>query len=248
MAESVTENLCAAVIAAGGIIEAYQDWPKELSDPIVDPIRKNWVANLWQMLCGSLEAIVLDGRFRGQYAGPPAPIAGVSAASYHELGLALAAEVYHGIAVGMEMQEVWSKGGGKGDVPVTGVKEYLRQRAPRFDSGRLVALIRDEAARAERMHGKPAAATPSDPEPAAKLSPSDLARKHGVSGEALRKRLDRWRYEHDAGYHEVANPKRNEPKYLYDESAVMPVIDALKANLLDKNGQQTGSGKKSRGV
>jgi hypothetical protein len=63
----------------------------------------------------------------------------------------------------------------------------------------------------------------------AKLSPRELADKYGVGSAALRGRLDRWRYEHDAGYVEVSNPKRNEPKYLYDESAVMPLIEALKA-------------------
>jgi hypothetical protein len=63
----------------------------------------------------------------------------------------------------------------------------------------------------------------------AKLSPRELASKHGVDAGALRKRLDRWRYEHDAGYIEVSNPAKNEPKYLYDESAVMPVIEAMKA-------------------
>ena len=63
----------------------------------------------------------------------------------------------------------------------------------------------------------------------AKMSASDLARKHSVNAGALRKRLDRWRVEHDAGYSEVQNRKRNEPQFLYDESGVMPVIDALKA-------------------
>jgi hypothetical protein len=63
----------------------------------------------------------------------------------------------------------------------------------------------------------------------AKMSPRNLAEKYGVGAEALRKRLDRWRYAHDAGYVEVSNPPRNEPKYLYDESAVMSVIEVLKA-------------------
>jgi hypothetical protein len=63
----------------------------------------------------------------------------------------------------------------------------------------------------------------------AKLSPRELASKHGVAQRALQARLERWRYEHDAGYVEVSNPVRNKPKYLYDESAVMPVIEALKA-------------------
>jgi hypothetical protein len=61
-----------------------------------------------------------------------------------------------------------------------------------------------------------------------KLSPRELADKHGVNLDALNKRLERWRYEHDAGYSEVTNSRRNEPKYLYDEMAVMPVIADLK--------------------
>ncbi len=63
----------------------------------------------------------------------------------------------------------------------------------------------------------------------AKMSPRELANKHDIDNEALRKRLDRWRYDHDTGYVEVSNPTPREPKYLYDESAVMPVIDAMKA-------------------
>jgi len=62
-----------------------------------------------------------------------------------------------------------------------------------------------------------------------KLKPSELASKHGVAQRALEARLERWRYEHDAGYVEVSNAARNEPKYLYDEASVMPVIEALKA-------------------
>ena len=63
----------------------------------------------------------------------------------------------------------------------------------------------------------------------AKLSPRELATKHGVAQRALQARLERWRYEHDAGYDQVSNPARNMPKYLYDESAIMPIIEALKA-------------------
>ncbi len=64
-----------------------------------------------------------------------------------------------------------------------------------------------------------------------KWSPRELADKHGVDAGALRKRLDCWRYAHDAGYIEVTNPARNQPKYLYNESAVMSVIESLKSRL-----------------
>ena len=89
--------------------------------------------------------------------------------------------------------------------------------------------IRDELQRqaAVKAWGRPA----SDPAQSgnAKLSPRELASKHGVAQRALEARLERWRYEHDTGYVEVSNPVRNKPKYLYDESAVMPVIEAMKA-------------------
>ena len=79
--------------------------------------------------------------------------------------------------------------------------------------------------------GSPPSPPPPEPQAAgnAKMSSRDLADKYKVNHAALRGRLDRWRCEHDAGYSEVSNPKRNEPKYLYDESAVTPIIDALKA-------------------
>jgi hypothetical protein len=73
------------------------------------------------------------------------------------------------------------------------------------------------------------AVVPQQPTTAGRLSPRELADKHGVRLQALNKRLERWRYEHDAGYYEVSNPKKNEPHYVYDETAVMPVIDDLKA-------------------
>ena len=64
----------------------------------------------------------------------------------------------------------------------------------------------------------------------AKSSSRDLAEKHKINHEALRKRLERWRFEHDSGYIEVSNPRRNEPRYLYDETAVMPVIEDVRKN------------------
>jgi hypothetical protein len=60
-------------------------------------------------------------------------------------------------------------------------------------------------------------------------SPRDLARKHGVDPEALRKRLERFRLMHDVGSAEVHNRRPNEPKFLYDEAAVLPVIYQLQS-------------------
>ena len=76
---------------------------------------------------------------------------------------------------------------------------------------------------------------PAHPKPevriiAGRMSARELASKYDVDPVALRSRLDRWRRDHDAGYIESTDPARNEPKYLYDESAVMPIIDALKTS------------------
>ena len=85
--------------------------------------------------------------------------------------------------------------------------------------------LKEAAGASPEEHGKEVEAViPNN----GKLAPSDLARKYGVSLAALRKRLDHWRYEHDSGYSEVRNPKRNESKFLYDETAVMPVVEALR--------------------
>jgi hypothetical protein len=62
----------------------------------------------------------------------------------------------------------------------------------------------------------------------ARLSARELAEKYDVPLRALRGRLNRWQSEHDAGYIAVSNPAKNEPRYLYDESAVMPDIDRLR--------------------
>ncbi|MGD9645073.1 MAG: hypothetical protein AB7U73_05130 [Pirellulales bacterium] len=61
------------------------------------------------------------------------------------------------------------------------------------------------------------------------LDVSSLAKRHDVNPAALRGRLDRWRAEHDAGFREVTNRKPKEPKYLYLESAVLPLIQELKS-------------------
>jgi hypothetical protein len=80
---------------------------------------------------------------------------------------------------------------------------------------------------------------PTEEHPAGMLNYVDLAKKHGIPKEPLRKALAVWKLDHDTGYCEVSNPKRNQPKDLFDENAVMPVITKV------KNRQQTTSGKNS---
>lgn len=60
---------------------------------------------------------------------------------------------------------------------------------------------------------------------------SDLAKKHNLSDDSLRKRLQRWRKLHDDGWMEVnsAERKSREAQFLYRESAVSDIIQSLKA-------------------
>ena len=166
-------------------------------------------------------------QFIGLHPMAPDPVAGVPGASYHEVAMGLAKLVAE---VATEALRVDPDPGPQGNLfdrlgdrwPT--VREYVRARITTFDGPGLVARIRDEAARAARQ------ANGLDLQPGnAKCSSGELAEKYGVDSAALRKRLDRWRYYHDTGYIEVSNPANNEPRYLYDESAVAPVIDSLKA-------------------
>lgn len=92
----------------------------------------------------------------------------------------------------------------------------------------LQLLLRVEKAAAGLSHIL--ATVPSDTTPpAGYLSYSDLAKKHGVDPGRLRGRLNTWRMDHDSGYFQVTNRKSRDPQFLYDETAVMSIIVALKS-------------------
>ena len=59
-------------------------------------------------------------------------------------------------------------------------------------------------------------------------SQPDLAKKYNVPEDALRKRLERFRHQHDDGWQEMPNPRANEAKYIYRGDAVMNIIKGLK--------------------
>ncbi len=62
------------------------------------------------------------------------------------------------------------------------------------------------------------------------MSPKDLAIKHGLPCEALRKKLGRWRLQNGKGWMEVPASERGprDAKFLYQPAAVKEVIDAMK--------------------
>jgi hypothetical protein len=71
----------------------------------------------------------------------------------------------------------------------------------------------------------------------ARLSARELAEKYGVSCRTLRGRLDRWREKNLLGYYEIQTQAVNEPRFLYDEQAVLSVISSLQAKRAT-NGQR----------
>ena len=56
------------------------------------------------------------------------------------------------------------------------------------------------------------------------LSVKQLADKHQVGEGALRKRLERWRKDHNHGWKETLGASRNEARFLFEESAVIEII------------------------
>ena len=108
-------------------------------------------------------------RFRGHYSNPPETIAGVSAASYHELGRALAGHVVFAISANLDK--------------VTYPEPHMPLPMPRFDADWLVSRIQDEAIRAERM------------EAAAPLAAGDVAkperRRRGATRHEPKRLTDR---------------------------------------------------------
>ena len=56
------------------------------------------------------------------------------------------------------------------------------------------------------------------------------AKRFRVPGDALRKRLDRFRDESDRGYETVTNRGQRKPKYLYKLESVWPIIQSLQAS------------------
>ncbi len=94
---------------------------------------------------------------------------------------------------------------------------------------RLPPLIVDEMHRLVGVEVAPVAVTTDGPE---RLSARELANRFDRDYEALRRRLDRWRSDHDAGWYELPNRAKGEPRILYDPEAVERVIaDAPKREL-----------------
>jgi hypothetical protein len=160
MAESLTDAVVRAVVIAGDLVTHF---PEQLGDELM-----RRVVDVPGMLRVSLEALHRDivasndlviraPEFRGHYATIPDPVGDVSEPSYHELGRALAQHVFQGVCAAAGLMypfEEWDFHRVLDNLPA--VQKYLANKAPRFDSHRLVANMQDEAAKAAQRLKLPA--------------------------------------------------------------------------------------------
>ena len=92
-----------------------------------------------------------------------------------------------------------------------------------------IRVFRDAGRKLLGMIGPPPIAARVRTPTLGMASCADLAAKHGIPPESLGKALQRHRASNDDGYHEVQTRRSNEPRYLYAEASVLPVIERLKA-------------------
>ena len=164
---SLTETICFAVSTAGDLPTLVGDCPKPWPQSVIDLLR-GFLEALDRDLKASNSLVERAAEFRGHYATPPEPIAGHSAASYHELGRYLAMDMLHrvmeaanpspGFILSPDPLTASDFDGVLNNLPR--VERYLREEAPRFDWPLLVAKIHDEEAKAKRCASRDSSEIP----------------------------------------------------------------------------------------
>ena len=104
----------------------------------------------------------------------------------------------------------------------------VRDLARLFDVHVLVTASGRSALARSRLHAVPAPNVASST--AGRYSARELAERHKVDAQALRKRLERWRKQHppSSDFAEHDSPRKNQPRFLYCEDAVTHLIEDLK--------------------
>jgi predicted DNA-binding protein (UPF0251 family) len=126
--KSVTGAVCSAVWAAYQIVAEYADRLEKLTEADKTQF-ESALCNLSKWIVASNDLVRSADLFRGHFKGPPKSIAGIHAASYHELGRAIAFRVEHAFDSEQRPKSL----------------SLLR-----FDPSWLVTRIEDEAVRANR--------------------------------------------------------------------------------------------------
>lgn len=146
----LTEAVCHAVVTAHSLVKLGQgsdgcDLPS-LVVSLVESLDKHLVKS---------NDLAKHDPFIGQYDRPPESVSGTSGASHHAIGRNLAGRVFSEICSAADVL-LWTEvltgkaprfDFGRISRNWSRVKAYLRNDAPEFDGGRLVANIQDEAAR-----------------------------------------------------------------------------------------------------
>ncbi len=94
-------------------------------------------------------------------------------------------------------------------------------------SAEALLMLANPAIEVPHSEERPQPNTTTIPSTSGMLSDRKLSEKHGVPYHPLRMRLQRLRAKSDDGWVEVQNRKVNEPRYLYCEEAVRPILDAF---------------------
>jgi len=123
----------------------------------------------------------------------------------------------------------WTLAEGIGELDATILQAFKRDATSDEVQESREGARRDEdreEARSKTESGKPEGSLPVQ----------TLAQMYGVSGEALRKRLERWRNDHTDGWEEVLDRRgARKPRYKYFESAIRDVLLALQKKQRRKN-------------
>jgi hypothetical protein len=190
MDEPLTDAVLHAMMTAHGLVTIYSEW----SNPEAPDSLGTMLEVLHGHVVASNDLVERVKEFRLIYPTIPDPVCGVSEASYHELGRTLAQKVsdglweavnrsamLHGIAGHVCGPKCAEKCPGRDFARVRenwpAVQLYLRHEAPRFDCGRLVACIRDEAGRsaARAEMARPSAPGEFEPSTPVSFTKEDLA-------------------------------------------------------------------------
>jgi hypothetical protein len=118
-----------------------------------------------------------------------------------------------------------------------GVAAPVVANAPTTDPHRVSPLPAEKRSR-------PADPT-APPHGNSRLGHTEIATTYGLPPEALRKRLERFRFAHSEGWQEVPDTERGprDPRYLYVLSAVMPVVNEMLAELRNASGERPAKSK-----
>ena len=152
----LTDAVVSAVVLAGSLVNRFPEWLRDERIGQALDVQGTFRCELEGInreLIASNDLLKRAAEFRKHYETIPDPIGDVSEPSYHELGRALASTFPQCAWFSSHLPpRAWLVPLAQHFEPsprqLRAVQEYLCNDAPKFDAGRLVAQIQDEAGRA----------------------------------------------------------------------------------------------------